>query len=181
MLDIARGRKAFPSMESIPRGYQFVREYLVGNFWALPTGQVETGASTEPNAKDVESANLRQKLEAQQRETHLLRQQLHQQQMSQRASNQPIQQPSGFANLTFQAQQQNQAGFGLTVIHPQKQTAFDSGIPLDDRYEGSIISSAVSQRTSFEYVYSPHETLSSNKIFYATVGSTVKGRAVLHS
>ena len=46
MLEISRDKKAFPSMEAMPRGYQFIREDLAGNFWALPTGQVETGAST---------------------------------------------------------------------------------------------------------------------------------------
>ena len=91
-------------MAAIPRGYQFFREDLIEKIWALPTGQVETGTSTEPNTGDVDSANLRQQLEAQQRETRLLRKHLQQHQSSQQAANHPIQQPPVFVNLPFQAQ-----------------------------------------------------------------------------
>ena len=91
-------------MAAIPRGYQFFREDLIEKIWALPTGQVEPCTSTEPNAEDIDSANLLQQLEAQKRETRLLWQQLQQHQSSQQAANHPIQQPPVFVNLPFQAQ-----------------------------------------------------------------------------
>ena len=51
-------------MEATPPSCQFIREDLLGQFWAIPTGPFETGTSTEPNVEDVESASLRQQLEA---------------------------------------------------------------------------------------------------------------------
>ena len=69
-------------MEATPHRHQFVPEDLVRNFWALQTGQVEIGTPTKPNMEDVDSANLRKQLEAQQRKTCPLRQQLQQQQSS---------------------------------------------------------------------------------------------------
>ena len=107
-------------MEAMPRGCQFVREDLVGKFLALPTGQVEIGTPTEPNAEEVDSANLRQQLETQQHETRILRQQLQQQQSSQQAANPTIQQPPVFVTFQFQTQQEHEVGIVFPVIHPQK-------------------------------------------------------------
>ena len=69
-------------MEAMLPGYQFIQEDLLGQFWAIPTGPVRTNTSTEPTAGDVENTNLRQQLEAQSRETRLLKQQLQQQKSS---------------------------------------------------------------------------------------------------
>ena len=63
-------------MEATPPVYQFIQEDNLGQFWAIPTGLVKTRAFNEPTSGDIASTNLRQQLEAQQRETLLLRQQL---------------------------------------------------------------------------------------------------------
>ena len=61
-------------MEAAPPNYQFIQECNLGKFWIISTGLVKMRAFTELNVGDVKSANLRQQLEAQQRETYLLKQ-----------------------------------------------------------------------------------------------------------